>query len=305
MRLTSCRPFSRPLGSRHPRPSTASHSDPLRERVSMPRSPIPRAPARHTTQYYEMFGCRALYHEGWKAVTYHPIMQTEPGIDADSWELYDMDRDPIGMPRPGRGRARAPAADDRPVVGSMRRNTKCSRWTHDRFPLWSGSEGSACPDRQRYVYYPDAAQVPELMAVNVKNRTHRVVARVNLAARGASGVLVSQGSGLGGWCIYVQAGRLHYVHNRAATATRSVVRGYLSGAGSARVDLRIRQVRRTPGPARLVADGAVVAEWTIKRFTAGTVLTDRGRHHLRLQQWPPGGRRDRSAPPGSRGRSKG
>ena len=61
----------------------------------MPRWPIPRAPETHITQYYEMFGCRALYHEGWKAVTYHPIMQTEPGIDADHWELYDMRRDPI------------------------------------------------------------------------------------------------------------------------------------------------------------------------------------------------------------------
>ncbi len=35
---------------------------------------------RHVTQYYEMFGCRALYHDGWKAVTYHPIQGTRPGL---------------------------------------------------------------------------------------------------------------------------------------------------------------------------------------------------------------------------------
>ncbi len=54
----------------------------------------PSASDDHRTQYYEMFGCRALYHEGWKAVTYHPIMQTEPGFDADEWELYHVAVDP-------------------------------------------------------------------------------------------------------------------------------------------------------------------------------------------------------------------
>ena len=52
------------------------------------------APERHTTQYYEMFGCRALYHEGWKAVTYHEIQSDEPGLDLVPWELYDLRHDP-------------------------------------------------------------------------------------------------------------------------------------------------------------------------------------------------------------------
>src|SRR4029079_15271856 len=52
------------------------------------------AAERHTTQYYEMFGCRALYHEGWKAVVYHPIHTDDPGLDTVGWELYDLRRDP-------------------------------------------------------------------------------------------------------------------------------------------------------------------------------------------------------------------
>src|SRR5690606_15039202 len=50
----------------------------------------PEAPERHTTQYYEMFGCRAIYHEGWKAVVYHPLQDEEPGLDRAGWELYDL-----------------------------------------------------------------------------------------------------------------------------------------------------------------------------------------------------------------------
>ncbi len=52
------------------------------------------APGHRETQYYEMFGCRALYHKGWKAVTYHPMQVSEPGFDQDRWELYNVEDDP-------------------------------------------------------------------------------------------------------------------------------------------------------------------------------------------------------------------
>jgi arylsulfatase len=54
----------------------------------------PEEPSRHVTQYYEMFGCQALYHDGWKAVTYHPMMSDKPGLDRVRWELYHVDDDP-------------------------------------------------------------------------------------------------------------------------------------------------------------------------------------------------------------------
>lgn len=132
-----------------------------------------------------------------------------------------------------------------------------------------GERKLSVPDREHYVYYPAAAQVPELMAVNVKNRTHRVVARVNLTDRGASGVLLSQGSRLGGWCLYVQDGRLHYVHNRAATEPDR-----LSGDVSLEPGLHewIFEFTKTGvhrGQTRLIADGTVVAEGSIRKFTTG------------------------------------
>ena len=48
------------------------------------------APARRTTQYYEMLGCRAIYQDGWKAVVYHPIFDQRVDWDEDVWELYDL-----------------------------------------------------------------------------------------------------------------------------------------------------------------------------------------------------------------------
>jgi arylsulfatase A-like enzyme len=228
----------------------------------------PSAPDRHTTQYYEMFGCRALYHEGWKAVTYHPIMQTDPGIEADPWELYDMVRDPsechdVARDEPERlremidlwwanaERYQVLPLDPRPL------------------PALVGERTLSVPDRERYVYYPGAAPVPELMAVNVKNRTHRVVARVNLATRGAQGVLLSQGSRLGGWCLYVRDGQLHYVHNRAATEPDRLSGDISVEPGWHEWTFEFAKTGEHRGRARLVADGSVIAESAIKRFTAG------------------------------------
>jgi arylsulfatase len=125
------------------------------------------------------------------------------------------------------------------------------------------------PDRQRYVYYPDAAQVPELMSVNVKNRHHRVVARVLLPEDGAEGVLISQGSLLGGWCLYLKDGALHYVHNLAAAGLDVLAGEVAIGAGAHEWVFEFAKAGPHAGRTRLLADGAVIAEGVIDRFTAG------------------------------------
>jgi arylsulfatase len=174
----------------------------------------PAAPERHTTQYYEMFGCRAIYHEGWKAVVYHPIQFDEPGLDAAGWELYDLRADPsechdLAATHPDRlralvelwwaeaGRYRVLPLDNRPF----------SDLVLERPP--------ATPPRRRYVYRPGRAPVPESVAANVKARPHTVTAYVEIdEGTPVEGVLVVQGSVLGGWSFHVlRDGRLCYVHN--------------------------------------------------------------------------------------------
>jgi arylsulfatase len=228
----------------------------------------PASPERHTTQYYEMFGCRALYHEGWKAVTYHPIMQTEPGFDADEWELYHVTVDPsechdLAGEEPDRlhqmierwwveaGRYQVLPLDPRPLPALV----------HER-PL-------SVPHRKRYVYYPDAAPVPELVAVNVKNRTHRIEAHVTVPEQGAEGVLLSQGSLLGGWCFYVANGALHYVHNRAATQPDHLHGAAALDPGPHTLAFEFAKAGEHRGRALLLADGRIVAEGTIAHFTPG------------------------------------
>ena len=65
----------------------------------------------------------------------------------------------------------------------------------------------------RYVYYPGGAPSFEYTAVNVKNRSHTITAYVEIPEGGAEGVLLAHGSWFAGYALYVQDGRLHYVHN--------------------------------------------------------------------------------------------
>src|SRR6266699_6687897 len=66
--------------------------------------------------------------------------------------------------------------------------------------------------RERYVYYPNTAEVPESQAVNIRNRSYAIRAEVEIPASGAEGVVFAQGSRFGGHSIYVKDGKLHYIY---------------------------------------------------------------------------------------------
>jgi len=175
------------------------------------------APERHTVQYYEMLGCRALYQDGWKAVTYHEIQSEDPGLDKAPWELYDLRSDPsechdLADAEPGRLAAmieqwwtEAERNNVLPVD-----NRPFSEMVFER--------ASSVRERPRYRYWPGRAPVAESVAVNVRSRAHVITAHVTIPHGLApiEGVLAVQGSVLGGWSFHLLAdGRLVYVHNLA------------------------------------------------------------------------------------------
>jgi arylsulfatase len=232
---------------------------------------VPEAPDRHLVQYYEMFGCRALYHDGWKAVTYHPVQDTSKGFEEDRWELYHVAVDPsechdLAAEQPDRlhrlidrwwEEARAYGVlplDNRPF----------SELVFDR--------PRPVPPRSRYVYYPGAASVPEMVAVNVRNRDHLIRATVEIpeAAPGAApleGVLVAQGSGLGGWTLYLADGRPAYAHNFVSLEEHHVQAAQTVPPGRHDVAFRFERTGEHRGVGHLLVDGAEVARLDIPRFT--------------------------------------
>ena len=79
------------------------------------------------------------------------------------------------------------------------------------------------PPRDRYVYRPGGAEVPESAAPNVRNRSYTIGAQVDLPGTGALGVLFAHGSRFGGHALYVKDNRLHYVYNFVGMFEQRVV----------------------------------------------------------------------------------
>jgi arylsulfatase A-like enzyme len=164
----------------------------------------PDAPTRKQVQYYEMLGDRAIWHQGWKAVSRH---QKGTDFEADRWELYHLDED---------------FAESRDLAEQHPEKLRelIERWwteagRYDVLPL-DDRDGERVRDtveamaRRTYTFYPGMARVDRLAAPDVTNRSYAIAADVELPAAGAEGVLLSAGSRFGGYVMYVRDRRLAF-----------------------------------------------------------------------------------------------
>ncbi len=171
------------------------------------------APSTRTTQFYSMLGSRGIWHDGWKAITTHPTIAGWSNFNDDVWELYHTDVD--------RAELHDLAAEEPEKLRELVNLWFAEAGRNGAFPLddRSALEIILTPrpllaePRNRYVYFPDTADIPEQQAVNIRNRSYAIGALVDIPASGAEGVLFAHGARFGGHALYVKDGRLHYVYN--------------------------------------------------------------------------------------------
>jgi len=185
---------------------------------------------KHTTQYFEMFGHRSLYHEGWRAICPYPgpsFVEGEelgyhfPGSikidqlkerDRDGWELYHVSEDFAENHN---------VADQNPdVLQEMIAMWYVEAGKYNVLPVegpdptrFAADRPTIAQDQDRFIYYPGTQAVPENAAAKVLNRSHVISAVVDIPKAGAEGVLLSHGGSSGGYTLFVMDGKLHYVHN--------------------------------------------------------------------------------------------
>lgn len=229
----------------------------------------PQAAERHTTQYFEMFGNRGIYHEGWTAVAahkapWHPASEETPRFEDDRWELYDTTTDWTQARDLADAEPERLAALQELFLAEARRNHVLPM--DDKLARRFSAAGSGRPaPPETIVLGPGAGRLRDDAVPPVRNASHRVTAR--LAATG-DGVLVAQGGYFGGWSLYVKDGLLTWAYSYAAIEWTHV-RATAPLASSARVaELRVAYDGRGLGrgaDVRLLVDGAEVGRGRVER----------------------------------------
>jgi len=232
------------------------------------------APEQHLTQHFEMLGSRAIYHQGWKAVTYHPVgpiygdgLSPNAPFDDDVWELYHVAQDLSEMHDLATQYPERVAEMVELWWNEAERNQVLPL---DNRVLWVLTNPKPHHHRHRssYRYFAGGAQVPEPVAVNVRNRSHAITVQFDVPPDVTpTGVLLALGSALGGWSLHLLDGRLRYVHNLYGKERHLIEAGDLVGPGPHTVRFTFDKDEKRGGAAALLVDGETVAEGVIRRFT--------------------------------------
>ena len=177
-----------------------------------------KAAERHTIQYFEMFGNRAIYNNGWFARTIHRApWQTDnlPNLKDDVWELYHV-------------------AEDFSLTKNL-----ASEWPEklkemeDLF-MWQAEINHVLPiddrtiertnaalagrpdllgDRKSLTLYEGMEGMMENTFMNIKNRSFSLTADIVNPKGGAKGVILTQGGRFGGWALYMTDGKPAFTYN--------------------------------------------------------------------------------------------
>jgi len=178
----------------------------------------PNAPSRHTTQYFEIFGNRAIYDNGWLAGTVHRAaweFKVRRPLEDDIWELYDTRTDfslanDLAAKNPEKLKEMQALFLAEAVKYSV---LPLDDRTFERFNAAMVGRPDLMAGRTSLTVYKGMTGMSENVFINVKNRSHTVTAEVEIPKNGAKGVLLAQAGRFGGWSLYLKDGKPTYTYN--------------------------------------------------------------------------------------------
>ena len=243
-----------------------------------------KAKDRHTTQYFEIAGSRALYHDGWLARTIHRVPwepQPRATFDKDKWELYDTRKD---FSLANDMAAKNPKKLKELQALFMKEAVKYNVLPLDDRSIERMDAGLAGrPDlmgaRTSLTLYPGMTGMMENTFLNVKNRSMTITGEVDIPQGGANGVILAQGGRFGGWSLYLKDGKLAYAYNWVGLERYTVAAPDPLPAGKAtiKVDFVYDGGGRGKGAtAALLVDGKQVAKGRIAKTNAFIFSLDEG-----------------------------
>ena len=195
---------------------------------------------RHTTQYFEMFCNRGIYHEGWTAVTRHStpwLFQAElPSFDDDVWELYDTNTDWT--------QARNLAAEQPEKLAELQNLFMAEARKYNVYPLDDrrverfNSDLAGRPTLIKgnsQLFFSGMRRLNENVVINVKNKSHAVVAEIEVPEEGRGVMIRRAAPSAVGFCTQRAASR--------STATTSLAPARFTVEGETSIPPGTHQVR--------------------------------------------------------------
>jgi arylsulfatase len=187
-----------------------------------------KAPERHTTQYFEIAGNRAIYHDGWFARTIHKAPwepQPRGPLAADTWQLYEVRADfslanDLAAQQPQR-------LADLQALFLKEAEQRHVLPLDDRMFERALAAAVGRPDlmggRTELTLAEGMTGMMENVFINVKNKSKTITAELEVPDGGGNGAIIVQGGRFGGWALYVKDGVPGYDYNFLGMQRSSVV----------------------------------------------------------------------------------
>jgi arylsulfatase len=232
------------------------------------------APDAKKVQYFELFGNRAIYAGGWKAVALaNPktwILGGPIDFSKVKWELYNVakdfnERNDLAQKDPGKLAEMLATFD----AEARRYNVYPIRPDTRARPAELEAQAIAAHNGRFTFYTPGARRIPYLKAAPIYGRSFTMTADVDVPAGGADGVLAAQGGVTGGFALYVKDGRPTFAHNYFGEAVY-VVRGEKLPAGKSQVRAEFKLGDAGAAVARIYVNDRLVGEAAVPRTQRAT-----------------------------------
>jgi len=173
----------------------------------------PEAPTAKKRQYFCMLGTRAIWENGWKAVAMHAPLSSKGNFDKDVWELYHVDEDRAESKNLAKEHPEKLEALIKAWFEEAEKNLVLPLDDRTATEILNTERPSEEEARERYIYYPGTSAVPESVAVNVRGRSFKILADVEITSPDCSGVIFAHGSRFGGHALFMKNKKLYYVYN--------------------------------------------------------------------------------------------
>ena len=241
-----------------------------------------KAKTRHPTQYFEILGNRAMYHDGWLAGTVHraPWEYTpRRPLAEDVWELYDTRNDfSLANDLAAKNPEKLKELQDLFMTeGAKYHVLPIDDRTMERFDPKQAGRPDLMGARTSLAVYEGMTGMMENAFINIKNRSNTVTAEVEVPTGGAEGVILCQGGRFGGWSLYLKNGKPAYTYNWVGLQRYTVASPQALPAGKATIRYEFVYDGGKPGSGGmgvLFVNGQKVAEARIEHTNAAMFSSD-------------------------------